>query len=149
MKSQNISIRPVDKRCRFLAFVLRNGQPLPAPEAVDSYHTMPGVRSPLGDDEIFAGDVVFMAEAMHHTKQRGWIFWVYFLNANGDLCRVANPKKDVKDIAKAANMPDILAGAGSHAALVRVAHLVRAGLFDDLATVEGFKNLTAEEESED
>lgn len=148
MKSQNISIRPVDKRCHFWAFVLRNGQPLPVPAVVDSYHTMPGVRSPLGDDEIFAGDVVFMAEAVHHTKQRGWIFWAYFLNANGDLCRIANPKKDVKAVAKAANMPDILAGAGNHAALVRVAHLVRAGLLDELETVEGFKNIS-KEESED
>lgn len=89
--------------------------------------------------EVFAGDCIFVGEANHHTKNRGWSYYLGFVVASdkpeGDAeiawvsADEAMAAKDhLRALAKKGLFPaDDLKGAGEVAALVRYARAVLAG----------------------
>lgn len=128
IQSVSIKIGPRDSRCRYWAKVIRAGQPLPLPSAVDGANDIPAPYLRHGEEELFPGDVLIEGEANHHVKARGWTYWVYTCSPDGDLVS-HEPSSKVKAAMKAAGLaPDLLPGSGDVAACVRIAHGIRAGL---------------------
>lgn len=128
--SISVTIKPLDKRCRYWAKVVRAEQRLPAPSLVDGANDVPGNYRRAGDEELFAGDVMIEGEEKHHSKARGWDYWITFMGADGEKVTI-QPSSAIKAAMKAAGLaPHLLAGSGDVAACIRIAHGLRAGLVE-------------------
>lgn len=67
-------------------------------------------------------------EAVHHTKDRGWVYYITFMSENGEKV-VVKPSSEVKSAMKSAGLPpELLPGSGDVAACVRMAHALRLGM---------------------
>ena len=99
------------------------------PADVDSYN-LPGEFLRKGEEVLRSGDFLFEGEANHHSKQRGWTYWVYYLDDSGKLVvryrHWAAFKAELKAAAGCYD-PALLKGAGDLAACVRFAHVHRFG----------------------
>lgn len=133
-KSISIQLKPLDKRCRYWAKIIRAGQPLPAPSEVVGAADLPQsfvpVRQggPAVDEEMFPGDFLIQGEERKHNAARGWQYWITWMDPDGHR-RTVEPDSSTKAALKAQGLePRLLAGAGGIAACVRVAHGLRAGL---------------------
>lgn len=132
MTSVSVTIKPADSRCRYWAKVVRAGTPLPLPSDVTGAADIPGPFSQRGDEELFLGDFLIEGEAVHHSRNRGWYYWVTWCTGDGKWRREEDPDSTVKSQLKAAGLPvELLPGAGTLAACVRVAHAVRLGLYQE------------------
>lgn len=129
-KSVSFSIAPYNSRCRYWAKVVRSDKPLPTPSCVHGANEIPAPYSAHGEDELFVGDLVFEGEANHHRRtDRGWSYWVHFVNASGNLVSYRAGFSEQKASAKKQGLaPALLAGSGDVAGAVRVAHALRLGM---------------------
>jgi hypothetical protein len=128
--SESVEVRPCDSRCRYWAKIVRANKTLPLPVDVDGANDIPGAYLARGDEELMIGDVLFEGEANHHRRtDRGWTYIVQILDANGDLQFVRSGQFGKQKAAlKAQGLhPELLAGSGDVAAMVRIAHAVRKG----------------------
>lgn len=126
--SASVEVKPVDERCRYWAKVFRAGTSLPLPEIVRGGSDLPGQFLLCGEEELFPGDVLIEGEETHHTKNRGWAYYVVFMDSAGELVSV-RPRPDHKAKAKANGLPpQYLTGSGELAAAVRLAHAVQMGI---------------------
>jgi hypothetical protein len=128
--SVSFSIAPYDSRCRYWAKVVRSHMALPIPSTVHGANDIPGPYSARGDEELFVGDLVIEGEANHHRRSdRGWSYWVHFVDASGNLLTYRSGFSDQKAAAKIQGLaPAFLAGSGDVAAAIRVAHALRLGM---------------------
>lgn len=128
--SISIKVGPRDWRCRYWAKVIRLAALLPAPSAVNGATDIPVHYLPRGDEELFVGDVLIEGEANHHRRRdRGWTYWVSYVDHEGNLIVYRSGFGTQKAAAKAQGLPaHLLAGAGDVAGAVRVAHALRAGM---------------------
>lgn len=123
--SISVSLRKSDSRCRGWHKVIRAGAALPLPEHCNGAESIPAPYHREGDEEIFDGDFVFYGEANHHTKQRGWTYRIGV--PVGDKIVWCKPTAEHKARAKALGLdPTLLPGSGETAAMIRIAHAVRA-----------------------
>lgn len=128
--SESVEVRPCDSRCRYWAKIVRANRTLPLPVNVEGANDIPGAYLARGDEELMIGDVLFEGEANHHRRtDRGWTYIIQILDANGDLQFVKSGQFGKQKIAlKAQGLhPELLAGSGDVAAMVRIAHAVRHG----------------------
>ena len=130
MKSHSVTIKPLDSRCRHWAKIVRSGQALPLPVEVLGANNIPVPYANLGDEELMPGDVLFEGEANHHRRtDRGWTYFIRAVTNDGELLSLRSGFSSQKAELKAQGMvPDMLKGSGDIAAMVRIAHGVRAGL---------------------
>lgn len=135
MQSHSITLAPHDSRCRYWAKVVRAGQSLPLPADATSAYAIAGAFLKKGQEELFVGDVLFEGEANHHRRtDRGWTYDVTFIDAAGKCQCIGDGFGAVKARLKEQGLaPELLAGSGDIAAMVRIAHAVRAGLSVDAA----------------
>ena len=130
MQSHTIEIRPTDSRCRYWAKVVRSDSSLPQPVTCSSAHDVPGSFLRNGEEELLPGDVLFEGEANHHRRtDRGWTYNLHVVSPNGLLLHAASGGfGELRKKLKAGGMsPELLAGSGDVAAMVRIAHGVRDG----------------------
>ncbi len=131
IKSASVRVVPGDSRCRYWAKIVRASVTLPLPSATDGANDIPGGYIKRGEEELFPGDMMFEGEEKHHSKPRGWSYWVTYCDSDGVARRIRNPGVDEKAAMKAAGLPaELLSGAGGVAAAVRFAHGVRLGLIE-------------------
>jgi hypothetical protein len=130
MKSHSVTIRPIDSRCRHWAKIVRAGHGLPLPVDVRGANDIPVPYANLGDEELMPGDVLFEGEANHHRRtDRGWTYCIQVVTHHGELLLLQSGFSAAKAALKAQGMvPEMLKGSGDIAAMVRIAHGVRAGL---------------------
>ena len=98
------------------------------PINVKGANDIPGPYLQKGDDELMIGDVLFEGEANHHRRvDRGWTYNVHILDADGDLKIVSSGDfgKQKAALKVQGLQPEVLAGFGDVAAMVRIAHAVR------------------------
>jgi hypothetical protein len=142
--SATVEIAPCDSRCRYWAKIVRAGENLPLPSAVDGAHDIPGPYLRQGDDELFAGDFLVEGEEVHHRKARGWTYTCCFAKGTKDGCIRFTYSADIKKTMKAGGLPaNLLAGAGDLAGLVRMIHALRAGIVPWPAESNGARAWTA------
>lgn len=133
--SVSFSVRPYRRHCRYWAKLVRAGAGLPMPGEVDGANTIPGKYLRLGEEELFCGDLLFEGEANHPSKDRGWSYWVHYVDDSGNLISANSGWREFKAQLKAATGafdPALLKGAGDLAACVRFAHVQRMGGLDTL-----------------
>lgn len=128
--SVSFQVGPYDSRCRSWAKVIRADVELPLPSVVEGADDIPAPYHRWGEEELFSGDIVFEGESNHHRRRdRGWTYWVHFVNAEGKLLTYRSGFGEQKTAAKQLGLPkELLAGAGDHAGAIRVAHALRAGM---------------------
>lgn len=127
--SVSVQNRPRDKRCPYWSKVIRAGAPLPLPSDIHGAVDIDGPFLRPGDVKLLPGDVLFEGEANHHRHERGWTYWVSFIDAEGNLLRYSSGFGVQKTAAKAQGLArELLAGSGDVAGAVRVAHALRAGM---------------------
>lgn len=127
--SVSVSIKPNDSRCRYWAKIIRSGDPLPIPSLVNGGNDIPGDYLRRGDEELFVGDLLIEGEANHHRRERGWSYWVSYVDKDGSLLHFASSFTVPKAAAKQQGLaPELLAGSGDVAGAVRVGHALRLGL---------------------
>ena len=82
-----------------------------------------------GDEELLPGDFLFEGEANHHRRDRGWTYWLHAVSPAGEYVTyrsgISAQKAELKRQGLAARL---LTGSGDVAAMVRIAHGLRAGL---------------------
>lgn len=129
MQSHSITVKPRDSRCRYWAKVSRCDQSLPLPAQVNGANDIPGAYLMRGEEELMSGDVLFEGEANHHRRtDRGWTYWVTYVDAEGQLQRFRSGFAEQKAQLKEQGMPtELLKGSGDIAAMVRIAHGIRLG----------------------
>lgn len=110
--------------------ILRAGQALPLPVDVQGANDIPVPYANCGDEELFPGDAILEGEANHHRRtDRGWTYFITVVTNHGELLRLQSGFSAVKAELKAQGMArELLMGSGDIAAMVRIAHGVRAGL---------------------
>ena len=130
MQSHTVTIAPCDERCRYWAKIVRADEPLPIPGVVDGANDIPGLYAHRGEDELLSGDVLFEGEANHHRRtDRGWTYRISMVTQNGELLCFRSGFGEQRSQLKAQGMsPELLKGAGDIAAMVRIAHGIRAGM---------------------
>lgn len=130
MKSYSVTIKPIDSRCRHWAKIIRAGQSLPLPIAVQGANDIPVPYANDGDEELLPGDVLFEGEANHHSRNdRGWTYFISAVTIEGEFVVLTSGFSVQKAELKAQGMaPELLMGSGDIAAMVRIAHGLRAGL---------------------
>ncbi|MES2299933.1 MAG: hypothetical protein V4582_23035 [Pseudomonadota bacterium] len=130
MKSFSVTINPLDSRCRHWAKIVRAGQALPHSVVVQGANDIPVPYANLGDEELMPGDVLFEGEANHHRRtDRGWTYFVRAVTNDGDFLSLRSGFSVQKAQLKEQGMsPALLMGSGDIAAMVRIAHGLRAGL---------------------
>lgn len=130
MKSHSVTIKPVDSRCRYWAKIVRSATLLPLPRDVMGAGDIPGHYAHRGDDELLPCDVLFEGEANHHRRtDRGWSYAITYVSNDGELHQFCSGFGELRKQLKAQGMsPELLMGAGDVAAMVRIAHGVRAGM---------------------
>lgn len=137
-KSVSFSVRPYRRNCRYWAKLIRVGTGLPMPEDVEGAHCIPGEYLRRGEQELFCGDLLFEGEANHPSKNRGWTYWVHYVDDSGRLVSVNSGWREFKAQLKTASGafdPALLQGAGALAACVRFAHVQRLGGLDTLCAL--------------
>ena len=135
IESASIKIGPLDSRCRYWAKIIRAGQALPLPSAVDGASDIPGGYIRNGPEELFPGDMMIEGEENSHRKARGWRYWVSYLDpVSGAYVYHPIEAAADKDAGKALKRlsKEALAGSGDVAAAVRYCHLLRAIWADGL-----------------
>lgn len=126
--SHSVTIKPLDRRCKYWAKIIRSGHELPLPSAVSGANDVPCGYARNGDEELFEGDFLLEGEENHHAKNRGWTFWLTTVK-NGKLIRGVKYSSDRKAAMKAAGLPaQYLSGSGDIAGLIRMAHALQLGL---------------------
>ena len=126
--SISIELEKKDSRCRGWFKIVRSGTQLPLPANVRGADDIPAGYAREGYDELFCGDFMFQGEEMHHRKNRGWVYWITWVDADGAL-HYTKPSMTLKKALKANGLPPaLLAGSGDVAALIRIAHGVRLGI---------------------
>lgn len=129
LQSQSVEIRPTDSRCKYWAKIVRANQPLPFPLDVNGANDLPVPYLRRGDEELAPGDALFEGEAVHHSKNRGWLNSLHWVDADGKLHVFRQPFSDYKAQLKAQGLAvELLKGAGDVAAMVRIVHGLRGGL---------------------
>ena len=130
MKSHSVTIKPLDSRCRHWEKIVRAGQVLPHPVEVQGANDIPVPYANRGDEELMPGDVLFGGEANHHRRtDRGWTYCLHVVTNDGELLLLESGFSAAKAALKAQGLaPELLQGSGDIAAMVRIAHGVRAGL---------------------
>lgn len=130
MKSHSVNIKPTDSRCRHWAKIVRSGEALPLPVDAQSANDIPAPYSNAGEEELLPGDFLFEGEANHHTRtDRGWKYKIRTVTDNGELISLRSGFAAQKAELKAQGMAfEMLTGAGDIAAMIRIAHGLRAGL---------------------
>ena len=130
MKSYSVTIKPIDSRCRHWAKIVRAGQALPPPVDVQGANDIPVPYANPGDEELMPGDVLFEGEANHHRRtDRGWTYWIRAVTNDGNFLSLRSGFSAQKTEMKVQGMaPNLLTGSGDIAAMVRIAHGLRAGL---------------------
>ena len=116
--SASIKIGPQDRRCRYWAIVVRSGDALPLPSAVNGANDI-GLRPARnGEKELFAGDYLIEGETVHHVKARsvsaarGWRYRVRAVGDDGRE-RFFYPSAERKAAIQAAGCPpEWLPGSG-------------------------------------
>jgi hypothetical protein len=134
-KSVSFSVEPQRRHCRYWAKLFRAGTRLPMPEVVYGAHALPGRYLQRGEEELFAGDILFEGEANHPSRDRGWTYWVHYVDDNGRLVSASSGWREFKEKLKTASGafdPALLKGSGPLAACVRFAHVQRLGGLDTL-----------------
>lgn len=125
--SVSINIKPVDKRCKFWAKVVRNGGDLLFPSRTLGANDIPHPYHLGGLEELMEGDIIFKGEANHHIKARVFVYNMGFVRG-GKLIWV-QPSAARKAAMKAAGLdPKLLSGAGDVAGMVRMAWALRQGI---------------------
>lgn len=126
----SVDIRPLDSRCRYWAKIVRANVDLPIPSDVDRAVDINTPFLSRGEEELFPGDVLFEGEANHHKRNdRGWTYWVSFVDTDGTLLCFQSGFGALKATAKAQGLPPhLLAGSGDVAGATRVAHALRLGI---------------------
>lgn len=83
-----------------------------------------------GDEELLPGDVLFEGEANQHRRtDRGWTYYIRAVTHEGEFISLRSGFSAQKTELKAQGMaPDLLTGSGDIAAMIRIAHDMRAGL---------------------
>lgn len=137
-KSVSVEIRPYKRYHKYWAKVVRAGAALPKPDEVIGAASikMPFLRT--GEEELFCGDLLFEGEANHSHKQRGWTYWVHYVDEEGELITAKGGWADFKANLKAAAGyfdADLLKGSGDLAACVRFAHVQRLGGLEYLSAL--------------
>jgi hypothetical protein len=126
--SRSVTLKPADPQCRYWAKIVRAAAALPLPSTVAGANDLPGAFI-KGDEEIFPGDVVIQGEENHRRLNRGWTYWVSWVNAAGVYHSHRSGFSAQKAEMKAQSLPvELLAGAGDVAGAVRVAHGMRLGM---------------------
>lgn len=131
--SHSVNIKPNDSRCRFWSKIIRAGKPLPVPAACTGANDIPGDYARPGDEELFEGDMWLKGEARHHIKRRGWWYRIYIATKSGELVSIGCSNfSDHKAQLKARGLPPhLLTGSGEIAAMIRIAHGYRLGLYPE------------------
>lgn len=126
--SESIELAKKDDRCRGWFKIVRKGTQLPLPCNVRGADDIPADYSRPGYDELFPGDFMFQGEEMHHRKNRGWVYWITWVDGAGAL-HYTKPSMAIKIALKANGLPPaLLSGSGDVAALIRIAHGIRLGI---------------------
>lgn len=121
--------RPRDRGCSYWSKVIRAGDSLPLPSDVHGAVDIDGPFLRPGDVRLFPGDFLFEGEANHHRHERGWTYWVNFIDAAGKLLCYRSGFGLQKAAAKSQGLSrELLAGCGDVAGAIRVAHALRAGM---------------------
>lgn len=130
IKSASINIRPRDSRCKYWAKKIEADMDLPLPKEVDGGNDIPGKYLREGEEELEPGDILFEGEANHHRRiDRGWTYWVHYVDSQGGLHRYMSGFSEQKTAAKTKGLSStLLAGSGDVAGAVRVAHALRLGM---------------------
>lgn len=138
--SVSIKVGPIDRRCKYWAKVIPAGMELPTPAHV-SESGAAAIATPFlknGDEELLMGEFLIECEQVHHSKPRGYDYWVSWMHTDGRRVQIKNPGAEHKAVIKAAGMaPELLKGSGHLASCIRLAIAVRAGMYepveDDMA----------------
>lgn len=130
MQSHTVTISPIDERCRYWAKILRADSQIPLPVDVMGASDIPGPYAHRGEDELLPGDVLFEGEANHHRrKDRGWTYHITYVTMEGELQCLRSGFGGQRAQLKSQGMaPELMKGAGDVAAMVRIAHGIRAGM---------------------
>lgn len=130
--SVSITIGPIDRRCKYWAKVIPASMELPTPAHV-SESGAAAIAAPFlknGGEELLAGEFLIECEQAHHSKLRGYDYWVSWAHTDGRRVKIKNPGAEHKTAIKAAGMaPELLKGSGHLAACIRIAIAVRAGQY--------------------
>lgn len=126
--SLSFEVRPIDYRCRYWCKIIRNGENIPTPSNVSGAKTIPYPYVRNGDEELFPGDILLEGEENHHRNDRGWTYWIRYVNSQCELITYRSSFTKQKEAAKKLGLPPaLLAGSGDLAGAVRVAHALRMG----------------------
>lgn len=127
--SVSVTLRPHDSRCPYWAKIVRASEGLPLPSDVQRSADIPVPFLLRGEEELFPGDLLFEGEANHHRRtDRGWSYWVSYVDAQGQLHQFRSGFGPQKAAAKAQGLPaHLLTGSGDVAGAIRVAHALRSG----------------------
>lgn len=133
----SFSVGPGDSRCKYWAKQVPLSA-LPMPASIDGANSLPGGYLRNGNTELFDGEILIEGEANHHSKQRGWSYWLVRVNPtegkDGEYIRTkmsseinARVKACIKEAAKRGLLSkEHLRGSGDIAAAVRFGHLLSA-----------------------
>ncbi len=130
MTSYSVVIKPMNSRCRHWAKIVRAGQELPLPVFVQGANDIQVPYANCGDEELFPGDALFEGEENHHRRtDLGWTYFITIVTNDGEVLTLESGFSTEKAALKAQGMaPELLKGSGDIAAMVRIAHGLRAGL---------------------
>ena len=130
--SISITIGPIDRRCKYWAKAIPASMELPTPAHV-SESGAAAIAAPFlknGGEELLTGEFLIECEQVHHSKPRGYDYWVSWVHTDGLRVKIKNPGAEHKAAIKAAGMaPELLKGSGGLAACIRIAIAVRAGQY--------------------
>lgn len=130
VKSVSVDVEPRDPRCKYWAKKVDAQTALPLPKEVDGGNDIPSKYLREGEEELEPGDILFEGEANHHRRHdRGWTYWVHYVDSHCILHRYMSGFSEQKTAAKAMGLSSmLLAGSGDVAGAVRVAHALRLGM---------------------
>ncbi|MBV5347056.1 hypothetical protein JZU46_02405 [bacterium] len=130
VKSVSVDVEPRDARCKYWAKKVDAETALPLPKEVDGGNDIPSKYLREGEEELEPGDILFEGEANHHRRlDRGWTYWVHYVDHQGVLHKYISGFGEQKTAAKALGLSStLLAGSGDVAGAVRVAHALRLGM---------------------
>lgn len=131
--SHSITVAPQQPGCKYIAKLIRVGDPLPMPSkaAAMGMRAIANRLAHNGDDELLPGDALIEIEASDPSDCHKVITYSCHLTIIDKLGRLRrfSPSAHNKAAIKAAGIPvEYLPGAGPLAACVRILHAQRMGI---------------------
>jgi len=130
--SASITVGPLDKRCKYIAKLIRDGFPIPTPAEISEV----GARAIAlklasnGDEELFPGDVLIEVEQKNPRRDGGYRCRMVIVDQDApEGVRYIEPSSIHKQVMKSAGLPvELLPGAGPLAGCIRILHAMRLGV---------------------